>query len=453
MYLCIIFAAIGILIGAARLYSRLFITKAPGLDDALVMVALGFLTALMVLVIIGNKDFYSGRHVWDIPPSSFVGARINIWASLWCYIIGITLIKISVLLFYRRLSVKFSRAFLIATWIGIVYNVLYILSFGLTLLLMCRPLHAYWDEFDPVWATTHHFSCAREGAALPASSAFSVAGDFYATLLPLILVYYLDLPRRQKFALYGLFALGFMAVAAGVVRTVLMYNLLNKDYDFTWELWLTWVWAVLELYMALIAASAPSLKPFFQRFFVESINSIGRSSRRRREYGAGGGTGPRSVKGTNTTTTTDAHTSVTFSKDVERGSRPWVESNERSVSQQSWFLRDGADAGTRHLELRTTEDGRRMIPMRVYRQEEDALSALPGQAYTDPTHRGHPSSPISRQEEDGLSALPGQNYMDRMRRGHSKSPTPRLDWPLPAQGTEPREFLAEHRLSRYSSNG
>ncbi|OQU95387.1 hypothetical protein CLAIMM_01604 [Cladophialophora immunda] len=454
VYMCIIFAAIGIITCTARVYSRLFITKAPGLDDLLVVVALGFLTALTVLVIIGNKDYYNGRHVWDIPPDSFVGGRANIWASLWCYVIGITLIKISVLLFYRRLSVKFSRAFLIATWVGIIYNILYFLSFGLTLLLLCNPLHAYWDSFNPAWAATHHFHCGSESAALPASSAFSVAGDFYSTLLPLILVYYLELPRRQKIALYALFALGFMAVAAGLVRTVLMYNLLNVDYDFTWELWLTWIWAVLELYLALFAASAPSLKPFFRHFFVESINSFARGSRRRAEYGnnnssqragaepmsgkgSGGGTGTFATGGTK------GDVSVDLSADIERGrGGHWEEpADERMESRQSWFLADNDETGTKHFELRASQDGKKMIPMRVYKRGD----------YHDYNYNNHYTVP------EGTPSDPFADVEDRVHRSNSAATAlpQRPDWPLalPTMGTEPhhepREFLANPRLSTY----
>ncbi|KIY00633.1 uncharacterized protein Z520_03296 [Fonsecaea multimorphosa CBS 102226] len=455
VYMCIIFAAFGIITCTARVYSRLFITKAPGLDDLLVVIALGFLTALTVLVIIGNKDYYNGRHVWDIPPDSFVGGRANIWASLWCYVIGITLIKISVLLFYRRLSVKFSRAFLIATWIGIIYNVLYFLSFGLTLLLLCNPLHAYWDSFNPLWVAKHHFHCGSESAALPASSAFSVAGDFYSTLLPLILVYYLELPRRQKIALYALFALGFMAVAAGLVRTVLMYNLLNVDYDFTWELWLTWIWAVLELYLALFAASAPSLKPFFRHFFVESINSFARGSRRRGEYGNNnsqraaaepmsrkgsvGGTGPYATEATKGDVNVDLSAA-----DVERGRGSWEEPNERMESRQSWFLADNEDTGTKHFELRASQDGKKMIPMRVYKRSDYYNHNNDG--YSGPQGHFDPFADVD----------------DRSNYSNSHSATTALpqrpDWPLtlPTMGTEPqhepREFLANPRLSTYQEH-
>jgi hypothetical protein len=162
VYLCIILSAIGICVVTARLYGRLFITKAIGFDDALIVLALGFGIALSVMVIIGNQIWLSGHHVWDIPPAKFSGHRLNIWISEWCYVISLSCTKISVLLFYRRLSVKFTQTFMIATWLGIVYNALYLVGFGLSLLLLCRPVNAYWDAFDAEWAATHNYSCGRE---------------------------------------------------------------------------------------------------------------------------------------------------------------------------------------------------------------------------------------------------------------------------------------------------
>lgn len=381
--MCIVFAAFGTAIVTARIYSRLFITKAPGWDDLLIVFALLFLIALSVLVVIGNKVYFSGRHVWDIPVDTFVGSRLNIWVSLWCYVVAITLIKISVLLFYRRLSVKFSRGFLVATWIGIAYNILYFVSFGLGLLLLYDPIYAYWKSFDPVWAATHHFHAGAEGVALPASAAFSVLGDLYSTLLPLILVYNLDLPIRQKVALYVLFALGFMAVAAGLVRTVLLYRLLNVDYDFSWELWVTWIWALLELYLALFAASAPGLKPFFRRFFVDSIGSLAKNSRRRL---GGSSAAQGDDKGTwvSETQTSKGHISVSMSVDVERIGMAYGGGDEHE-NREMGFLRDIEEEDTRHFELRASRDGKnkKIIPMQVFKQgggsvpQQPAASANP----------------------------------------------------------------------------
>jgi hypothetical protein len=120
---------------------------------------------------------------------------------------------------------------MIATWIGIVYNILYWAAFCLTLLLLCRPLNAYWDKFDPLWVAEHKFTCGSEQTSLPAAGALSVIGDFYSALLPMILISGLDLPRKQKISLYCLFAIAFLVVGAGIARTILVNNVINRDYD------------------------------------------------------------------------------------------------------------------------------------------------------------------------------------------------------------------------------
>ncbi|KAI1617482.1 hypothetical protein EDD37DRAFT_222699 [Exophiala viscosa] len=402
-YVCIIFAAVGTATVTARIYSRLFITKAPGFDDLLIVLALLFLIALSVLVAIGNRVYFIGRHVWDIPIETFVGSRLNIWVSLWCFVAASTLIKVSVLLFYRRLSVKFSRAFLIATWVGIAYNVLYLVSFALGILLLYDPIHAYWKSFDPVWAATHHWHNGAEGVAVPASAAFSVLGDLYSTLLPLILVYNLDLPIRQKMALYVLFALGFMAVAAGLVRTVLLYRLLNVDYDFSWQLWVTWIWSLLELYLGLFAASAPGLKPFFRRIFVDSINSLAKNSRGR----LGGSSGAQlDQKGTwvSETQTSKGHISVSMSVDVERIGMAY--GGDDHNAREMGFLRDIEQDKTRHFELRASRDGKKIIPMQVFKQADGS---------TTPSVTANP-------------------FADEQAQSTS---TPRTNWPMPPLTSNP----------------
>lgn len=182
-------------------------------------------------------------------------------------------VKISILLFYRRLSSSFSRGFFIATWIGIAYNVAYLVTFVLVIALTCRPIKACWLQLDPEWATTHKFTCTNEHISLPTSVALSVLGDFYSALLPCILILKLDLPRRQKLALYPLFLLGFLAVAAGIIRTYTINYLINETYDSTWYLWKFWIWTLVEVYIAIMAASAPALKPLFLRFLVDPISS------------------------------------------------------------------------------------------------------------------------------------------------------------------------------------
>jgi len=132
--------------------------------------------------------------------------------KLYLYITATSAVKISIFLFYRRLTVKVSGPFLIATWVGIVFNLCYWIAFMLELSLICIPTESFWKQFDPVWAATHHFSCGLERFSAPSSGVLSVIGDFYATLVPLLQIWSMNLPRRQKLALYPIFGLGFMYV-------------------------------------------------------------------------------------------------------------------------------------------------------------------------------------------------------------------------------------------------
>lgn len=97
------------------------------------------------------------------------------------YLTSTSLIKISVLLFYRRLSVTFSRGFWWATWIGIIYNVLQLIAFWCALLLLCRPVQAYWLSFDRTWALENqgNYYCSSEVISLTMSAVLSIIGDFW----------------------------------------------------------------------------------------------------------------------------------------------------------------------------------------------------------------------------------------------------------------------------------
>ena len=134
------------------------------------------------------------------------------YAAEWCFVWGTGCTKISILLFYRRLaSGTYTTKFLYATYFGIVYNVLYMLGFSLGLIFLCSPTRAYWMAFSEEWLLTQHkYKCGHENISLPLSGSFSVLGDAYSTLLPILLIRHLQMSHKQKVALYSLFASGFV---------------------------------------------------------------------------------------------------------------------------------------------------------------------------------------------------------------------------------------------------
>ena len=277
MIVATLLPTLAIIIVGIRLYARFKITKAPGIDDLLILLALIFGITLSCIIMVGNQVYHGNRHVWDIPIDVGVPSRINVWVSQLFYTLALLCVKTSVLLFYRRLSVSFTKTFLIAVWVGIAYNIMLVVGFLLTLLLLCQPISAYWLSFKPSYYAAHNFHCGSEQVTQPLVAILNLIGDFYSTLLPLILVSRLALPRQQKAALYGLFSLGFLVVISGAVRSVYAYQVVNVTYDFSWTLWKLWVWGEVELWVAVYAASAPALKPLFKMYFQDFSMSSSRS--------------------------------------------------------------------------------------------------------------------------------------------------------------------------------
>lgn len=412
---CIIFSSLSLAIVTARTYSRIFITKAPGIDDLLVAIAAAFGIALSVMVVIQEKTWLTGHHIWDIPVDRFAGQRESVYICEWFYLTATCSVKISILLFYRRLSVTFSKTFLIATWVGIIYNVLYWVTFVICLLVLFRPLDSYWLSFDPTWAATHEYSRGDEAWSLPTSGALSVIGDFYSTVLPLMLIRFLDLPQRQKAALYTLFGIGFLVVGAGIVRTILLNRVISKTYDVSWVLWENWIWTVLELNVAILAASAPALKPFFRRFLINPIASSGKQaayafdSRRRSSLGK-----IRSVKrftwSNNTSTMRDSNMPINV--DVEKigialtASQSKAEMIEEEIDD---------DASMRRYHLRTSREGK-LIPVQIHEQRSfDARSSHTAKSsdyILPPSRTGEIDPPELKlyQYREGQSPVSAQQY-------------------------------------------
>jgi len=239
-------------------------------------------------------------HIWDIPVSNLVPSRETAWAAQFCFLIGTSCTKISILLFYRRLtSGTLQKTFLYVIYAIIAFIIAYAISFGLVLLVGCHPLDAYWYSVLPTYTEEHY--CYDEGTAVPAAAITSVITDFVVVSLPCYVVWGMRMPIRQKLSLFGIFGVGLMygpslfrticsinglihllystsVCVAGIVRTVYIWRTLNETYDETWVGYTLWLWTAVETDLAIICACAPALKPFFKRYLGGSVSESGKGS-------------------------------------------------------------------------------------------------------------------------------------------------------------------------------
>lgn len=122
---------------------------------------------------------------------------LYIWASAFA--------KISIALVLLRLTVKKIHRIILWANIGIVIAIG--LMFWLVLLLDCRPISYFWNRVDPEYSGT----CLSVQTLLDIAylySALTIICDLTLGILPIFLVWTLQMNRRTKIAVAGILSLG-----------------------------------------------------------------------------------------------------------------------------------------------------------------------------------------------------------------------------------------------------
>ncbi|EME45420.1 hypothetical protein DOTSEDRAFT_71214 [Dothistroma septosporum NZE10] len=105
-----------------------------GIDDIFLILSWLSMTAFTVLAIAGAQVYHTDRHLWDIPINGFVGMARVTWLGEFFFLLTGCCVKVSVLLFYRRLvEHTCSRYWIWAVMFAIVMTVAYTLAFLLAL--------------------------------------------------------------------------------------------------------------------------------------------------------------------------------------------------------------------------------------------------------------------------------------------------------------------------------
>jgi hypothetical protein len=215
-------------------------------------------------------------HIWDVDLTLFTIQRKLILTIEILFVIGTGLIKVSILLFFRRLGSRgVTKTFRVITWVAIGFTIASTITFFISPLVGCRPLSAYWEQSDVVKIIQGtKFNCNDEGAAITAAGVVSTVQDVIAALLPNFIYWKARIPFRQKAALMGIFATAYGVAVFGALRTYATWVLFFETYDVSWQLWEIWNWTLLELHIGVICANAPALKVFVKRYLdIKSVVS------------------------------------------------------------------------------------------------------------------------------------------------------------------------------------
>jgi hypothetical protein len=145
------------------------------------------------------------------------------------YIVGAALIWLSILLFFKRLANRSSRL------MDISINVCFGIAAVITLLPLlfttfaCKPIAASWSIVQYV---SPDRKCLDQAAILLALSIIHVVFDFALLLIPIRLIWKVQLPLRARVSLIIMFCFGSLACVFAIMR-LLYINQSFNSFDFT----------------------------------------------------------------------------------------------------------------------------------------------------------------------------------------------------------------------------
>lgn len=277
----IVLPACGTIAVALRFYVRK-ITRKVGLksDDWTIFVALILTWILGIILIVGAAIDSFGNHTQRNPKTggNIVTYREQNSSKLHfsAYLVMIpafAVIKVSILLLYRRIFI--GRIFNYYTIAMCILIICWSLAFFLATAFQCGTKIEYW------WTSTKTIQtyCFDTAELELAYGVSDVITDLMVLVTPIPIIWKLQMSSAQKVALSGVFLLGFLSTAAGVVRLVQVivniYDTTTGYRDLIGVLTNVVIWSHVEAGVAVIAACLPTLKPLVHGRAAESVvNSL-----------------------------------------------------------------------------------------------------------------------------------------------------------------------------------
>lgn len=249
---CIIFPILVSLAFGLRFWSYRIKGHGAYADDYLLLSGSVIAVGHCGMMIYGATDAGFG---W--PAKDLVGPTPRIWlrilfSSQLLWAASITLIRIGLLMFYRRIFAN--KSFHIANNIMIGINIAwFIMDFFGTAFAWSWELTPSYTINYPVW--------------LIANAALDMFLDLVTLCMPLFVIRTLHMSTKRKFVVSGIFSLGLFCVIASSVRLAYLVEISRykqSDRKFATASFNTAIWSIIEPCTSSIAACLPTYGPLFK---------------------------------------------------------------------------------------------------------------------------------------------------------------------------------------------
>ena len=210
-----------------------------------------------------------GDHVWDLQDGALTRILRLLYVSEIMYIVVLAITKASIVCMYLRIFWAY-RPFQIICYTVLAFITLSSAVITILTIVSCEPIAYFWNR------DIANGSCLDVTALAYANSGFAVAQDLIITLLPIYMLWSLNMNRKKKFFIGIMLAVGGLGVIATIVRLKTLSAFGNLS-DPAWTYTPLVYWTTVELAAGIIASCLPAVRILLERSFKVFSLSTNRS--------------------------------------------------------------------------------------------------------------------------------------------------------------------------------
>ncbi|KAI6370615.1 hypothetical protein MCOR25_004159 [Pyricularia grisea] len=272
-----------------RLYTKIFLMKMFNADDYCLVGSWIFSLATQIPEVYEWSQGNLGIHLWELPVPRFERFLFLIYLAPILYAPCQILAKVSLLIFYHRLSPvrSFKHAVNFTIFVVVVYNT----AIMFALIFSCWPVQKNFDLSIPQNVGECNVNLTQ---VYIATCIMGIITDLMVLVLPLPTVLRLQVSRAQKIGLFFIFSIGSATFVTSIVRLFLLIKTLGQT-DATWVFADATMWVGIEANLFIMCGSLPTLRKFAKHvgpaIFGESFAAMFSSRRGGRTGASKGNTG------------------------------------------------------------------------------------------------------------------------------------------------------------------
>ncbi|KAL8906492.1 MAG: hypothetical protein Q9171_006253 [Xanthocarpia ochracea] len=246
------------------MYTRAKLLKNVWWDDWFILLSFAFTMVFSVMWTVYALRGYARHDIYLNPKQKMDAAKIGI-ISRSCCVMAIATGKVSVAFLIQRIqgSNKWRNWFLRFCSISVSVTALIVV---VLLYAQCQPVRTLWTPSMLKDGTGHCWNPIPSNNYDIFVASYFAWLDFVLAIIPVSIVWKLQMDVKKKLALCALLGLGIFAGICATIKTAHLRSMTQKE-DMTWKLPQFLLWNSVEVNIIIVAACIPTLRPLFLVIF------------------------------------------------------------------------------------------------------------------------------------------------------------------------------------------